>query len=53
MTDIVAKANIISEMSEADLVFHVLITCGKKVIAEMLPAAIPKICMEVIMMSDE
>jgi hypothetical protein len=44
----VAKANIRSDISEADFVFHVLITWGKKVMAEMLPAAIPRICIEVI-----
>jgi hypothetical protein len=48
MTDMVANANIRSDISEADFVFHVLITCGKKVMAEILPAAIPRSCMEVI-----
>lgn len=44
----VAKANISSEISEADFDFQVFITCGKKVIAEMLPAAIPRSCIEVM-----
>ncbi len=48
MTERVANANISTEMSEADFVFHVFITCGKNVIAEMLPAAMPKSCIEVI-----
>ena len=48
ITDMVAKANMSNEMSEADLVFQVLMTCGKKVMAEMLPAAIPKSCIDVI-----
>jgi hypothetical protein len=39
----VANVNISREMSPADLVFHVLITWGRKVIAEILPAAIPNI----------
>jgi len=49
ITEIVAKANISNDISDADLVFHVLITCGRKVMAEMLPAAIPRSCIEVIM----
>lgn len=42
ITDIVAKVNISNEMSDADLVRQVLITCGKKVIEEIQPAVIPK-----------
>ena len=48
ITEMVAKANISSDISEADFVFQVLITCGKNVIAEMLPAAMPRSCIEVI-----
>ena len=48
ITEIVAKANISSEISAADFVLHVFITCGKKVMAEIEPAAIPKICKEVM-----
>jgi hypothetical protein len=48
ITLMVAKANMSSDISPADFVFHVLITCGKKVMAEILPAAIPSICIEVI-----
>jgi hypothetical protein len=29
-------------MSSADLVFHVFITCGKKVMEEIQPAVIPR-----------
>ncbi len=50
ITETVAKANINKEISDADFVFHVLITCGKKVMAEMLPAAMPKSCIDVIIM---
>lgn len=53
ITDMVANVNISSEMSSADFVFQVLMTCGKKVMAEMLPAAIPKSCIEVIVVNDE
>jgi hypothetical protein len=48
ITEMVAKANISKEMSEADFVFQVFITCGRKVMAEMLPAAIPRSCIDVI-----
>lgn len=48
ITDSVAKAKVSSEMSAADFVFHVLITCGRNVMAEMLPAAMPKSCKEVM-----
>ena len=41
MTLIVANVNISKDMSPADFVFQVLMTCGKKVMAEMLPAAMP------------
>ena len=44
----VEKANMSNDISEADFVFHVLITWGKKVMAEMLPAAMPRSCIEVI-----
>jgi hypothetical protein len=43
ITLMVAKVNMSNEMSPADFVFHVLITWGKKVMAEILPAAIPRI----------
>jgi hypothetical protein len=42
ITDMVAKVNISKEMSSADLVFHVFITCGKKVMEEIQPAVIPR-----------
>ena len=48
ITEMVAKANINSDISDADFVFQVLITCGKKVMAEILPAAIPNSCIDVI-----
>ena len=48
ITEMVANANINSEISAADFVFQVFITWGKKVMAEILPAAIPKICIAVI-----
>jgi hypothetical protein len=48
ITEMVAKVNISREMSAADLVFHVLITCGRKVMDEMHPAVIPKMSIDVI-----
>ena len=51
MTEMVAKVNISSEMSAADLVFHVLITCGRKVMEEMQPAVIPNRSSEVMVSS--
>jgi hypothetical protein len=48
ITEMVANANMSNEISAADFVFQVLITCGKKVMAEILPAAIPRSCIEVI-----
>jgi hypothetical protein len=44
----VAKVNISNETSSADFDFHVLMTCGKKVIAEIHPAVIPKMSSAVI-----
>ncbi len=43
MTLIVANVNISNDISLADFDFHVLITCGKKVMDEINPADIPKI----------
>ena len=48
ITEMVAKVNISSEISAADLVFHVLMTCGKKVTEEMHPAVMPNMSMAVI-----
>ncbi|MCW3075221.1 MAG: hypothetical protein JWP69_2290 [Flaviaesturariibacter sp.] len=48
ITLMVANVNIRSEISPADLVFHVLMTCGRNVIAEMLPAAMPRSWIDVI-----
>jgi hypothetical protein len=48
ITEMVAKVNISNEISAADLVFHVLMTCGKKVMEEIHPAVMPKISMAVI-----
>ena len=53
ITEMVANANIINEISEADFVFQVLITWGKNVMAEMLPAAMPKSCIAVIVVNSE
>jgi hypothetical protein len=38
ITLMVANKNIMSDMSPADFVFHVLITCGKNVNEESVPA---------------
>ena len=43
MTLIVANVNISNDIYLADFDFHVLITCGKKVMDEINPADIPKI----------
>jgi len=43
MTLTVANVNMSKEISLADFDFHVLITCGKKVMDEINPADIPKI----------
>jgi hypothetical protein len=51
ITDIVAKVNMSSEISSADLVRQVLITCGKNVMEEMQPAVIPKRSNAVILKS--
>ena len=48
MTEMVAKVNMSKEISSADLLFQVLMTWGKKVMAEILPAVMPKSCIEVI-----
>ncbi len=48
ITEIVANVNISSEMSAADFVFQVLITCGRKVMEEMHPAVMPSRSMAVI-----
>jgi hypothetical protein len=48
ITEMVAKVNISSEISAADLLFQVLITCGKKVMEEMHPAVMPNMSMAVI-----
>lgn len=50
ITDMVAKVNISSEISAADLVRQVLITCGKKVMDEIIPAVMPKRSSAVMMM---
>ena len=48
ITEMVANVNISSEISAADLVFHVLITCGRKVMEEMHPAVMPKMSIDVM-----
>lgn len=48
ITEMVAKVNISSEISAADLVFQVLITCGKNVTDEMHPAFMPNRSMAVM-----
>ena len=48
ITEMVAKVNISSEISAADLVFQVLMTCGKKVMEEIHPAVMPKMSIAVI-----
>lgn len=48
ITEIVANVNISNEISAADLVFQVFMTCGRKVIEEIHPAVMPKISMAVI-----
>jgi hypothetical protein len=48
ITLIVANVNISMDISPADLVFQVFITCGRKVIAVILPAVIPRISIAVI-----
>ncbi len=42
ITEIVAKVNMRSDMSAADFVFQVFITCGKKVMEEIHPAVMPR-----------
>lgn len=42
ITDRVAKVNMSSEMSSADLVLQVLMTCGINVMPEIVPAVSPK-----------
>ena len=53
MTGIVAKANNNRDMSEAGLLFHFLITCGRKVMEEILPATIPGICIGFMIIRNE
>jgi hypothetical protein len=48
MTEMVANVNISREISAADLVFQVLMTCGRNVMEEMHPAVIPKMSIAVI-----
>ena len=51
-TLVVANKNITSEISCADFVFQVLITCGKKTSEDMVPATYPRIsigCMIVVL----
>ena len=47
-TPAINKSNISKERSFADLVFHILITCGTNVMEVMVPASKPKISIDCI-----
>lgn len=48
ITERVANVNMSSEISAADFVFHVLMTCGKNVMEEMHPAVMPSMSIAVM-----